>query len=200
MGWLHRLLGIMTKPEREGISLGEDAYWSVGSNVDIPSFLRALPELIPEDAILCLVGFPQEKIASFLANRCVLADTRVGIDFFIWPSPGFYHLPATRQNLSELADVAGALRDQLHNGEVASHVYAHRQGKVLLEWESTILDDAGMSFSKDVPEEHVKSFCSRLSLKYEKWEDVRQRLAAEKPPARRGLMGMVRRDARTGKG
>ena len=56
MGLLARLLGAVSKEERDGIRLSETDPWCVGPATEVTVFLRALPQLVPEGSIVYFEG------------------------------------------------------------------------------------------------------------------------------------------------
>ena len=161
MGILARLFNAVPKKELRGVCLGKDAYWEVSATNDLPSLLRALPKLVPKEAILYLEdGSPMKKLRKFLDEHCVPEVTHLAMGT-IWPRPLVFHLPATSENLSGLAVFA----EKCIAFEVAVHLHVYKPGKVLLEWYDAFCKDP-MYLSRDIEEENVRAFCKELSLKY----------------------------------
>src|ERR1035437_1312955 len=103
MGILARLFGATPREELKGICLGKDAAWEVSPAHDFPSLLRALPLLLPNDAVLYLEGgSPPRDIKAFLDAHCAPERTHLAMGT-IWPRPQIFHLPATTENLTKLA-------------------------------------------------------------------------------------------------
>lgn len=166
MGILARLFNFVPRKELKGLCLGKDAYWEVSPTKDLPSLLRVLPKLIPESAILYLEGgTPSPDIKAFLITNCVPEVTHLAMGT-IWPRPHIFHLPATLNNLSRLAELA----EKCAAFEIAIHLHVYNHDKVLLEWYDAFFGDP-MHLSRDVPEEKVRDFCSELSLQYSVRED-----------------------------
>lgn len=167
MGIFARLFNLVPKAERKGVSLGEDTYWEAFGKVELPSLLRALPKLVPENAILYLEGgTPPKDIRAFLGSHCVPEVTHLAMGT-IWPRPLVFHLPATSDNLFELADLA----EKCNALEIAVHLHVYKAGGVILEWYDAFFDDP-MYLSMDIPEDIVKNFCSELSLQYKVIENA----------------------------
>ena len=81
----------------------------------------------------------------------------------IWPRPKVFHLPATIENLNNLADLA----ETRIAFEIAVHIHIYIENKVIFQWYDAFSDDP-IYLSKDIQEENVKNFCNFLSLKYKK--------------------------------
>jgi len=161
MGLLAKLLGATPREQLKGISLGKDAAWEVSPAADFPAFLRALPDLLPVDSILYLEGgTPPEQLKAFLDANCVPERSHVAMGT-IWPKPEAFHLPATPSNLTGFAELA----ERLATAQVAIHLHAYAQGRVLLEWYDAFWKDP-FYLSSVIPEDRVRDFCCRLSLAY----------------------------------
>jgi hypothetical protein len=161
MGVLGRLLGVVPKHERNGICLGSDARWEVTAPTELPSFLRALAQFVPDDAILYLEGgSPRDAVKAFLETHCVPEVTHLAMGT-IWPRPQVFHLPATPGNLSDLARLA----EQCCAAEIAVHLHVYRDGRVLLEWHDAFSGDP-LYISGSVSEDNVAAFCKALALEY----------------------------------
>ena len=165
MGILARLFGATSREELKGIVLGQDAAWEMPPARDLPALLRALPLLVPNDAVLYLEGgSPPQEIKAFLDTRCVPEKSHVAIGT-IWPKPQRFHLPATAENLTELASLAETCQAM----QVAVHLHVYAQGRVLLEWYDAFWKDP-FYLSEAITEERVRAFSSALGLSYKKSE------------------------------
>jgi hypothetical protein len=166
MGILAKLLGFVPRKELKGLCLGNDAYWKIAPTKDLPSLLRALPKVVPEDAILYLEGgTPPQEIRVFLDTNSVPEVTHLAMGT-IWPRPRTFHLPATQKNLSRLAELA----EKCAACEVAIHLHVYKHDQVLLEWYDAFFDDP-MHLSREIPQEKIHAFCTELSLPYEVCKD-----------------------------
>ncbi len=166
MGILARLFNFVPRKELKGLCLGKDAYWKIAPTKDLPSLLRALPSLVPENVILYLEdGTPPPDIKAFL-NANSVPEVLHLVMGTIWPRPRVFHLPATLKNLSRLAELA----EKCAAFEVAIHLHVYKHDKVLLEWYDAFFDDP-MYLSREIPREKVHAFCSELSLQYEVCQD-----------------------------
>lgn len=163
MGFLAKLFNATPREQLKGISLGENAYWEVSPVRDFPSLLEMFPRILPQGAILYLEGgTPPKEISAFLNSHCVPEETHLAIGT-IWPKPQAFHLPATSENLAELAKLAR----QCPAMQIAVHLHVYCQRKVLLEWYDAFWKDP-FYLSEVVVEGRLKDFCSSLSLTYKK--------------------------------
>lgn len=163
MGFMARIFGAVFKEELKGLSLGSDVYWEVSPPSDFPSLLHALHHIVPDNAILYLEGGqPPKEIKQFLEARCVPEVTHIAIGT-LWPRPQVFHLPATPENLSQLAE----LTKQCCPPQVAVHLHVYSDSAMLLEWYDAFSKDP-MYLSKEVSEDRIKAFCSDLSVKFKR--------------------------------
>jgi hypothetical protein len=161
MGFLTRLFRITPRDELKGISLGREAAWEVSPISDLPAFLRALPRVLPRGSILYLEGgTPPRNIKAFLDARRAPEISHIAVGT-IWPRPKICHLPATADNLGQLADLA----ERVVAAQVAVHLHAYINDTVLLEWYDALWKDP-FYLSAAVSEDQVRDFCAVLSLTY----------------------------------
>lgn len=166
MGFLAKLFGAAPRNKQRGLSLGRDAFWEVAAVADLPLLFRALPLLLPEETVLYLEGgAPPKEIKAFLDAHGVPEVSRLAIGT-IRPRPQVFHLPATSENLARFAEIS----ERCHAMQVAIHLHAYRQDKVLLEWYDAFGKDP-FYLSNAIPEKNVKLFCSTLSLTYSRCTD-----------------------------
>ena len=107
-------------------------------------------------------GTPPVEIKRFLEAKCVPEVSHIEMGT-IWPRPKVFHLPATIENLNNLADLA----ETRIAFEIAVHIHIYIENKVIFQWYDAFSDDP-IYLSKDIQEENVKNFCNFLSLKYKK--------------------------------
>jgi hypothetical protein len=163
VGILAKLFGASSRGELKGIALGRDATWEVSPARDFPSLLRALPLLVPNDAVLYLEGAsPPQDIKVFLDAHCVPERAHVAMGT-IWPKPQTFHLPASTENLTGLA----ALAEKCAAMQIAVHLHVYSQSGVLLEWYDAFWKDP-FYLSGAIPEDRVRTFSSALGLAYKK--------------------------------
>lgn len=161
MGFLGKLFNIVPKEEREGISLdSRTPHWKVSKVKYLPAFLRALVELLPQGSILYLEdGSPSGKLRQFLDEKSIHEQAHVAMGT-IWPRPLVFHVPATAENLGELADIT----ENCAEPEAAIHLHVYCEGKVLLQWYDAFTDP--FYISKEISEDKVRQFCNKLSIQY----------------------------------
>ena len=163
MGIFAKLFGAASREELKGIALGRDAAWEVSPTRDFPSLLRALPLLLPNDAVLYLEGgSPPQDVKTFLDTHCVPERSHVAMGT-IWPRPNSFHLPANAENLSQLA----ALAEKCAAMQIAVHLHVYAQGGVILEWYDAFWKDP-FKLSGAIPEDRVKVLSSVLGLPYKR--------------------------------
>ena len=77
-----------------------------------------------------------------------------------WPIPKVFHIPATPENLRELAQMAQ------HRAlpEIAIHIHAYKDSRVLLQWHDAF-DDPILA-AREIPEDKTKDFCQKLKVEY----------------------------------
>ncbi len=162
MGWLSRLFRAVPREEREGIHLDENsAHWQISCPKDFHKFLLALIDLIPEGSIAYLEdGSPTKELKHFFTQRSVPEVSHVEMGTTC-PRPLVFHLLATRENLTDLAEISE------HHAlpEVAIHFHIYKDGQVLLQWY-----DAGSDpilVSVEIPRQNIEDFCEKLSLQCE---------------------------------
>ena len=161
MGWLARLFGATPKEELDGIRLNtREPYWELEGKTDFPLLLRALVDLVPDDSMLYFEGgFPEGKLLDFFNAKAVPEQTHVAVGT-IWPRPRYYHVPATAQNLTDLADIAESCAEP----ELAIHFHVYRDGRLLLEWHDAF--SQAMLLSGSIPDDKVRGFSVALGMTY----------------------------------
>lgn len=161
MGFLNKLFNVVPKEERKGIYLDyKTPQWKVSRAKDLPAFLRSLVDLLPQDSILYLEGgSPSGKLRQFLDENSIPERAHVAMGI-IWPRPLVFHVPATKENIVNLADIA----EHCAGPEVAMHFHVYCDGKVILRWHDAFSDP--FYISKQIPEEKTKAFCDKLSIQY----------------------------------
>jgi hypothetical protein len=167
MRLLTKLFGGTASREPSGSFRLRGAAWSVSPTSDLPPFLRALPRLLPPGSTIYLEdGTPPSEVKAFLDAHCVPEGLIVAAGT-IWPRPAVYHLPATAENLAQLAGLA----EHCLAVHVAVHFHAYVRDKVVLEWYDAFWKDP-LYLSESIAEERVKDFCSLLSLTYKNLKET----------------------------
>lgn len=120
MKWLYKLFNAATPDEQKGIFL-KNPKWEISPIRDMPAFLRALDNLIPEGSVLYFEGgSPDAEIRSYFDARKYPNPTKIALGT-IWPRPLSYHVPFTAENTTELADIME--HHATPEGSVHFHVY-----------------------------------------------------------------------------
>jgi hypothetical protein len=159
MGWLARLFGATPREDLSGIHLDTtQSFWELDGQTDFPRLLRALSDFLPDGCILYFEGgSPDKGLLEFFNTRGIPEQSHVAVGT-IWPKPSCFHVPATRQNLFELA----ALAESRAEPEVAVHFHVYRDAEVLLEWYDVFYQP--MCLSAEFPEHVVRALGDVLSM------------------------------------
>ncbi len=109
MRWLRRLLGVAPKDDSRVIHFDFlRPYWEIEGETTFAPLLRALADLLPQRCILYFEsGSPDRDILDFLNAHAIPAQAEV-LAATIWFRPRCHHVPATPQNLAELAILAAS--------------------------------------------------------------------------------------------
>ena len=161
MGWLCRLLNATPKSELNGIRMDiVSPFWELQGETTFAVLLRALGDFLPAGSVLYFEGgSPDRKLLDFLNAHAIPEQTHVAVAI-LWPRPVYYHIPATPQNLAELA----ALAESHAEPELAVHFHAYQEEKVFLEWHDAFAQP--MLIDGSIPEEHLKPFAEVLDMKF----------------------------------
>ena len=160
MRWLARLLGYVPAGEREGLCLPPGRHWDVDPPKEFHRFFRAVVNLLPEDAVLYIEGSHLTgEVSSCLETRKPASTTKVRIGT-IWPRPRTFHMCATPENLSGLAELAEAQAPT----EIGEHIHAYTGNTMVLQWYDAPSDP--ICVSSLVPEEVVQQFAAALGTEY----------------------------------
>ncbi len=163
MGILRKIFHVTPPEELEGIHLNTDGmFWELEGKTDFPAVLNALNYLLPKDSILYFEGgAPPVKLRIFLGTHSVPEQIHIAVGT-IWPRPDYYHVPATRENLSTLAKLA----EHIAGPELAIHFHVYHDSEILLEWYDAF--DDPMSISGKMPENKVREFAKMLNMQMTK--------------------------------
>ena len=172
MGIFGRLFRCTPKEELNGIKLNlDEPFWELTGKTDFPALFRALHEILPENSILYFEGgSPSGQLLDFLNTKSVPEQTHVAVST-IWPRPDYYHVPATAENISRLADIS----ENIAEPELAVHFHIYCKGEVVLQWHDVFSDP--MLLSCKLAEENVRTFAHRLNLKVTKWKNESEQMA-----------------------
>jgi hypothetical protein len=163
MGMLAKIFGAVPREEMSGIRLDMTRpFWEVSGKTDFSAFLTALEALLSQDCILYFEGgSPPKELARFLREHSVPERAHVAYGT-IWPKPTVFHLPATVETFSRLAEL---MRSRVYP-ELAIHFHAYRDQTVLLEWHDAFTQP--MLISGEFSEQQVRAFAERLKMSYKK--------------------------------
>ena len=158
LAWLRDAIGAASPEEMTGLQL-EGPYWEVnGRGVKPSPFFRSVGQLLPSASVVCLEGGDQPlPLRDFLERHSVPPRAQVARGTY-WPRASVFHLPATPEHLTTLADLAGPLRYP----EVCDHLHTYDDQGVFLQWYDAFA--ASLFLSKRVPEGAVSSFCTTLNI------------------------------------
>jgi len=155
--WLLRLANVVPSEERDGIHMIGPC-WEVHGQVDPCAFLRALPSVVPEDAILFLEGgHHPPALRDFIQANAVPAPATVRRGT-VWPRETVFHLPATPEVLTQLAELA----EHCAGPEICSHLHVYRGRAVLVEWHDAF--DPPFFLSKALCDDRLRSFRVQLNV------------------------------------
>jgi hypothetical protein len=159
MGWLAKLLGATPKEELQGIRLDTSRpFWELDGKTDFPHLLRAIGDLLPEGSILYFEGGSSAKsLVDFFHAHEIPAQSHVAVAI-MWPRPTYYHVPATPENLSEVAELA----ERHVAPELAVHFHVYRNAEVLLEWHDAF--GQPMLLSGTLSESKIRAFAETLDM------------------------------------
>ena len=160
MNFLARIIGAVSKEERDGIRLDEPEPWKVSPTRDVERFLRALPPLVPDGSILYLEGTGERHVAEYLERVSGPAEARVAMGT-IWPRPDCYHVPLT----SATTEAFAQFLEQHPAGYACSHCHVYNGSSILLEWHDAFMTDP-MNVSRTIGREKVAEFAARLGSSF----------------------------------
>ncbi len=163
MGLLAKIFGGVARKEMTGIRLDMTRpFWEMSGETDFPSLLMALADLLPEECVLYFEGgWPRGELLEFLRGHEIPERAHVAYGT-IWPKPIVFHLPATPETMSGLAE----LTRSCDYSELAIHLHVYSGQSVLLEWHDAFTQP--MLLSGDLHEQRVRTFAERLCMSYKK--------------------------------
>jgi len=106
-------------------------------------------------------GSPDRAILEFMHARACEPQLKLALGT-IWPRPQVFHIPATPENLTDLA----ALFGNHATPEICIHFHAYCEQTVVLQWHDAFFDDP-LYLSPVIPESRVKTFCTACACSYE---------------------------------
>jgi hypothetical protein len=171
----------MSAEEMAGITLSNPRWVISGKTADPSRFLRALRLLAPEGALLFVEGGSHPAdLQAFLEARQVDASPRPALGT-LWPRHSYYSLPATEENLGEMARLVASLAEP----QICDHLHLFSGNDVLVEGH----DAFGYEFSVSalVPEKTLAAFCAEAGCRYRTLSDHDAPAAEEKGQANKRL-------------
>lgn len=166
MGLLRRLIGATQKEELKGIRLDVNhPFWELEGETDFPSLLRALIGFLPDGCTLYIEGgSPKGELRQFIEARQLQERVHVAVGT-IWPRPKYYHILATTENLSELAEIV----EHCAEPELAVHFHVYFEDKIILEWHDAFTQP--MLLAGTLEEGKVKALSKELNMEITKWKN-----------------------------
>lgn len=162
MGLLAWLFNYVPRTERDGISLEMAGVWEISPVKDAATFFRSLPDLLPPACNLYVEGTYDPTLAEWLAARAAAQTSRVAVGT-IWPRPDRHHIPATEQNLLDLA----RFLDSKALAYPCSHIHVYCGGTMIVQWHDPF--DEPLYVAAAVNETNVKQFCKNAGCTYTRW-------------------------------
>jgi hypothetical protein len=137
----------------------EPPCWQV-SPVDFSEFLRQLPNLVPNNSILCLVGgVADPDIEAYLLKRPAIYENETN-QGFLKMRPKIFYMPITGEHLQGFA----SLSERYAEPEVCNELRVYWNGKIILSWHDLPSDP--FYIASEIDEDALRKFCSVLGCKY----------------------------------
>ena len=155
---LARILNCPSREELSGASLTDTQALQVPPTRDAARFLRGLPVLFPDGAIVYFEGTTERPFAAWLSAHAVTPGLKIGAGT-IWPRPDTYHVPLEAALLNEASSVVE--REGISLPSI--HVHVHDGTRVLLEWHDAFISDP-MYIHSDVPQDRIEAFCRTIGV------------------------------------
>lgn len=158
MGFWSRLIGYATKEEAAGIRMEDNDPWVITPPRDPANVLRCLPILFPSGGFVYFEDLVEKQFEYWLTGHSVPAPIKIAYGT-IWPKPTYYHIPLTKELLSEAAYVVG----QEGMAFPTIHLHVHDGKQVLMEWHDAI-DNNPMLISSAMQKEKVVAFAHAIGV------------------------------------
>lgn len=158
MRWLE-ILGILPKGDSKALRLDETSPWVVAETKDGATFYRALGHLATPESVLYLEGSTEPHVPRLLATMPAARARQVKIGT-LWPRSDTYHVAATPEALTALADLIA----QHHIALPAIHTHLYDQAGMILEWHDAFTEP--MRISRRVSEDTVRRFADAIGKPY----------------------------------
>jgi hypothetical protein len=140
----------------EPLTLARADELPIGYVSDLYVLLRAIDQVMPRDAVLCIEGASLAlDVASFLEARQPPHPPTIAANT-LGPKNEFFHLPLTGNNLSGLR----VLAERHAEPEIADHLVVYRDRDVLL-WAHDV-GSGYVSMSRQLSEATVEAFRQAL--------------------------------------
>jgi hypothetical protein len=147
--------------ELTGIHIEGASVWDI-HDYELCRVLLALPSLIPVDAVLYIEGGGiEDDVRQFLSGHPAPATTKV-YPGTIASVPEIFHVPATRDVLSALAQIA----DHHSSYEVCDHLHVYQCSTILLQGYDFM--SLPLILSEYFSEQQVGDFCQKIGARYER--------------------------------
>lgn len=137
----------------------EPPCWSV-SPTDFSEFLRHLPNLVPDNSILCLGGIDVPVLEEYLLERPAIYDNKTN-QGFLRLRPKIFYMPINKENLEGFA----SLSDGYAEPEICNDVSVYWNDRIILSWHDLPTDP--FYVANEIDEATLKKFCEVLGCKYE---------------------------------
>jgi hypothetical protein len=152
-----------TSDQSGGLCLGEAARWDISGVTEFEPFFRHLGALLPESgAVVYVEGVAvAPDVRHFLEQHSIAPwhDVARGT---LWPRPSTFHLPASPEILSALADLAS----KHAYPEIADHCHVYTKLEMILQWFDACETDCPLGVGPSVPEAKVRAFCALARATY----------------------------------
>ena len=167
MGLLAKIFGRAPGRKPSGIRLDTDRpFWELTGDIDFPSLLIALPDLLPEESVLCFEdGSPSGELLGFLRAHEIPERAHVACGTI--PRPTVFHIPAEPGTMRLLA---GLMSSRAYP-ELAIHFHVYHDQSILLEWHDAFTQP--MLLSGELPEAKMRTFAAELRMSLKRaWFDA----------------------------
>lgn len=153
--WINKV----TRPKDNPFDLCGKDCWEVSDPKDFSSLFRGFVDFLPEGSIMRFEGAASGELTGFYEEHAIPERLPIPIGT-IWPKSEIYNLPATKEILQELSELAEGVPPDL----VAIHFHVYTEKGVLIDGYDAFSDP--LYVSKQFSEEAMKSFCNTFSGKY----------------------------------
>ena len=133
--------------------------WSV-SPTDFSLFLRQLPNLVPDNSILCLGGVDVPVLEAYLMERPAIYDNKTTRGF-LKLRPKIFYMPINKENLEEFITIS----ERYSEPEICNDVSVYWNDRIILSWHDLPTDPFYVAY--EIDEAALRMFCEVLGCKYE---------------------------------